>query len=253
MINFDAIKDLLYRLADDELIIGHRNSEWTGIGPILEEDIAFSSMAQDEIGHAQAYYTLLNDLTGEGTPDQIAFNRKASDFRSCHLVEFPIVDYAFSLARHFCYEIAEAVRLDSLRHSSLRPLGELAKKLSREEKYHQLHAMTWIGQLGRATEESNRRMQEALDLAYPMALGLFEPTEMDEVIAREGLMAQENELEAAWLTEMEKQITLAGLRVPKVTDKTAYYGGRKGKHSEHLPPLLLEMTEVFSIDTEATW
>ncbi len=253
MINFDALKDILYRLADDELIIGHRNSEWTGIGPILEEDIAFSSMAQDEIGHAQAYYILLNDLMGEGHPDQIAFNRKAADFRSCHLVEYPIVDYAFSLVRHFCYDSAEAIRLESLRSSSFRPLGELAKKLSREEKYHQLHALTWIGQLGRATDESNRRLQEALDLAYPMAFGLFEPTEMDEVIAKEGLMARESELEAAWVTEMEKQITAAGLKVPEVADKTAHYGGRKGQHSEHLPPLLLEMTEVFAIDPEAAW
>lgn len=253
MTNFDAIKDLLYRLADDELIIGHRNSEWTGIGPILEEDIAFSSMAQDEIGHSQAYYILLNELLGEGDPDQIAFNRQGPDFRSCHLVEHPIVDYAFSLVRHFCYDTAEAIRLESLRKSTFRPLGELAKKLSREEKYHQLHAITWVNQLGRATDESNRRLQEALDLAYPMALGLFEPTEYSEVLAKEGVMATEAELEAAWVTEMEKQITAAGLKVPEVADKTAFYGGRKGQHSEHLAPLLAEMTEVFAIDPEAAW
>ena len=253
MINFDALKDLLYRLADDELIIGHRNSEWTGIGPILEEDIAFSSMAQDEIGHSQAYYILLNELAGEAEPDQIAFNRAPGDFRSCHLVEYPIEDYAFSLVRHFCYDTAEAVRLDALRHSSFRPLAELAKKLGREEKYHQLHAYTWISQLGRATDESNQRLQDALNKAYPLAFGLFEPTEMDEVIAKEGLMPREAELEAKWVEEMEKQITAAGLKVPEVSDKTEYYGGRKGNHSQYLEPLLKEMTEVFAIDPEAAW
>lgn len=253
MINFDAVKDLLYRLADDELIIGHRNSEWNGIGPILEEDIAFSSMAQDEMGHAQAYYIMLHEMIGEAHPDQIAFNRNAADFRSCQLVEHPIVDYAFSLVRHFCYDIAETIRLDSLRQSSFKPLAELAKKIGREEKYHQLHAITWISQLGRATDESNRRLQEALNIAYPLAFSLFEPTAMDESIASEGLMARESELEAAWVAEMEKQITASNLKVPEVADKTAFYGGRTGKHSEHLPALLTEMTEVFAIDPEAAW
>lgn len=253
MINLAATKDLLYRLADDELIIGHRNSEWNGIGPILEEDIAFSSMAQDEIGHAQAYYIMLNEIFGEAHPDQIAFNRKEADFRSCKLVEQPIVDYAYSLVRHFCYDVAEGIRLDSLRQSSFRPLGELAKKLGREEKYHTLHAQTWISQLGRATPESNRRLQEALDIVYPLAFGLFEPTSFDAEIKAEGLMATEAELEATWVAEMKSLLEAADLKVPAVEDKTIGYGGRSGKHSEHLAPLLLEMSEVFSLDPAASW
>ena len=136
--NFDAIKDLLYRLADDDLIIGHRNSEWTGLGPILEEDIAFSSMAQDEVGHAQAYYMILHELLEEPAPDTIAFARHSSDFRSCHLVEYPIGGYAFSLVRHMLYDTAEAVRLNALSRSSFKPLAELSNKLAREELYHQL-------------------------------------------------------------------------------------------------------------------
>ncbi|HEX2900622.1 MAG TPA: Phenylacetic acid catabolic protein, partial [Bacteroidia bacterium] len=125
--NTEAIKDLLYRLGDDDLILGHRQSEWTGIGPILEEDIAFSSMAQDEIGHAQAYYVILNELFGEPTPDVIGFGRKADAFRSSQLVEHPIGDYAFSLIRHALYDIAESIRLEELTRSSFRPLAELAK------------------------------------------------------------------------------------------------------------------------------
>lgn len=251
--NFDALKDLLYRLADDELIIGHRNSEWTGIGPILEEDIAFSSMAQDEVGHAQAYYILLHEILGEAHPDQTAFNRPASDFRSCQLVEQPIGDYAYSLVRHVLYDTAEAIRLDSLRNGTFRPLSELAKKLSREEKYHQLHAQTWLRQLGNATEESNHRMQVALNTAYPQAFSLFEPTAFDAAISEAGYQAREADLEAEWVAQIEALVNGAGLTLPAVDDKTAFYGGRGGQHSEHLPGLLKEMTEVFAIDPAATW
>lgn len=251
--NVEAIKDLIYRYADDELIIGHRNSEWTGMGPVLEEDIAFSSMAQDEVGHAQAFYILMHELMGEGHPDQVAFNRAPSEFRSCHLVEYPIGDYAFSLVRHFLYDSAEAIRLNSLSRSTFRPLGELAKKLSREEKYHQLHAETWIRQLGPGTPESNARLQQALNEAYPLAFSLFEPGPFNEVLAKEGIQATEEELQELWVEKVESVIVPAGLKVPEVEDITAHYGGRSGKHTEHLSSMLKEMTEVFVIDPQAAW
>lgn len=251
--NIEAIKDLLYRLADDEIVIGHRGSEWTGIGPILEEDIAFSSMAQDEIGHAQAYYIILNQLFGEADPDKLAFGRKAEEMRNSQLTEQPITDYAFSLIRHFLYDVAETIRLESLSKSSFMPLAELAKKLLREERYHYLHAVTWINQLGRATTEANQRLQAALDLAYPMAYGLFEPTAFDAAIASEGLQATESELEAKWEETVAKLILDAGLRIPEVKDKTLFYGGRQGKHSPHLEAMLAEMGEVYAIDPAAIW
>jgi ring-1,2-phenylacetyl-CoA epoxidase subunit PaaC len=251
--NFEAIKDLLYRLADDDLILGHRQSEWTGIGPILEEDIAFSSMAQDEIGHAQAYYVILNELFGEATPDQIAFGRKSEAFRCSQLVEYPIGDYAFSLIRHALYDIAESIRLEDLTRSSFRPLAELAKKLAREERYHYLHATTWLKQLGRATDEANHNLQVALDFTYPLALSLFEPTPLDAAIAAEGIQSSEADLEAKWETAIKMLCIDCGLQVPAVADKTVHYGGRKGKHTEHLGKLLAEMDEVFAIDPTAVW
>jgi len=251
--NVEAIKDLMYRYADDELIIGHRNSEWTGMGPVLEEDIAFSSMAQDEVGHSQAFYILMHELMGEGHPDQVAFNRPPEQFRSCHLVEYPIGDYAFSLVRHFLYDLAEAVRLASLSRSTFRPLAELAKKLSREEKYHQLHAETWIRQLGPATEESNTRLQNALNEAYPLAFSIFEPTEHNEALAKEGIQATEEELQEIWEENVKNVIIPSGLLIPTVEDKTLHYGGRGGKHTEHLGNMLKEMTEVFVIDPQAAW
>lgn len=251
--DFDAIKDLLYRMADDDLVIGHRMSEWTGIGPILEEDIAFSSMAQDEIGHAQAYYTMMHEFMGEAHPDQVAFNRKAGEFKSCTLVEMPIGDYAYSLVRHALYDIAEGIRLEALTQSSFRPLAELAKKLSREEKYHLLHAQTWIRQLGPATEESNHRLQTALNEAYPMALAIFEPTEYTQALADQGILPTEAELEARWVDEVANLMIKSGLTVSVVSDKTKHYGGRKGVHTEYLSKMLDEMSEVFVIDPTAVW
>jgi len=251
--NIEAIKDLLYRLADDDLILGHRQSEWTGIGPILEEDIAFSSMAQDEIGHAQAYYVILHELFGEANPDQIAFGRKPEGFRCSQLVEYPIGDYAFSLMRHALYDIAESIRLEDLTKSSFRPLAELAKKLLREERYHYLHATTWLKQLGRATEEANQNLQRALDITYPIALSLFEPTVMDEAIAAEGIQSSEAALEAKWVAAVNLLCIDCGLKMPEVANHSVHYGGRQGRHTEHLGKLLAEMDEVFAIDPAAAW
>ena len=105
----EGLKDLLYRMADDLLILGHRNSEWTGLGPMLEEDIAFSSMAQDKIGQSLAIYEILYEM-GEQEPDTVAFTRNAENFHSCQLVEQPIGEYDFSLVRHFLYDHADAAR-----------------------------------------------------------------------------------------------------------------------------------------------
>src|SRR5947207_1781747 len=103
----EAIKDLLYRMADNELVIGHRGSEWTGLGPILEEDIAFSSIAQDQIGHALANYSILNTEFGEADPDTLAYTRQEKDYKCCQLVELPIGEYDFSLMRHFLFDHSE--------------------------------------------------------------------------------------------------------------------------------------------------
>src|SRR5690606_18838657 len=127
----------------DQLILGHRNSEWTGLGPLLEEDIAFSSMAQDKIGHSYALYQMLHDL-GEDDPDTVAFMRPASQFHNSHFVELPNGEYDFSLMRHFLYDTAEQLRFELLQESAAEPLAELARKIRGELRYHALHANTWI-------------------------------------------------------------------------------------------------------------
>jgi len=244
-----ALKTLLYRLADDEVIIGHRNTEWTGHGPILEEDIAFSSMAQDELGHAQIYYSLLHDL-GEANPDQLAFLREAQAFQCAQFVELPRGDWAFSVARQFFYDAAESVRLAALSKSAYAPLAQAARKFAGEEKYHWLHAKTWITHLAQGTGESRARLEAGLKQAYPYALGLFETTAADAAIVSENLCAPEAELQTAWQALITPVLAEAGLALPAATP---VYGGRAGQHTEHLTPLLNDMQLVFRMEPEAGW
>jgi len=246
----EAVADLVLRMADDELVIGHRNSEWTGLGPILEADIAFSSMAQDEIGHAQAFYRLLHDL-GRPDPDAMAFTRPPSEFRCSSLVCLPRGDWAFSVVRQFLYDAAESVRLEALAAGSYAPLAALVRKLRGEEKYHLLHGRTWVMKLGSATEESNARMQAAMDELFPHALGLFEPTLHDTTLASLNIQPPETALLEQWRRAAEPVICEAGLRVP--ADARPVLGGRTGRHPPALAKLIDDMQKVFRIDPTASW
>lgn len=246
------IKEFLYKMADDLLILGHRNSEWTGFGPLLEEDIAFSSMAQDKIGQSLALYTILNQM-GEQDPDTIAFMRNAPQFHSCHFVEMPNGEYDFSLVRHFLYDHADMLRYEALTESSFSPLSKVSRKFKGEVKYHVFHGDTFLMKLGMATGESHARMQNALDLAFNMALGIFEPSPYEDQLISEGIFIGEKALQERWLEAITPVMVKAGLRLPEESTWAPAYGGRYGKHSEHLQPLLDEMTEVFRIDPGAEW
>lgn len=250
--NTEALKDLLYKMADDQLIIGHRNSEWTGFGPVLEEDIAFSSMAQDKIGQSQALYQLLHEL-GEAEPDIVAFTRNAAQFHCCHLVELPIGEYDFSLIRHFLFDHAELIRFEMLAESSYQPLAQLARKVKGEIKYHVMHANTWIKQLGTANEDSIGRLQKSLELALPFALGIFEESAYANELAAEGIFAGEKELQSRWETRVKETIQQTALQLPDLSMLKAETGGRKGQHTQYLQPLLDEMSEVFRVDPTADW
>jgi ring-1,2-phenylacetyl-CoA epoxidase subunit PaaC len=248
-----ATKELLFKMADDALIIGHRNSEWTGIGPVLEEDLAFSSMAQDKIGHASALYNLLHEHFGEADADSLGFKRTEKDFKCCHLVELPIGEYDFSLVRHFLFDHAELLRYEMLVNSSFAPLASLAKKVKGEIKYHVMHADTWIRQLANGNEESKARVQSSLNYTWPFALGIFETTANEDALINEKVFEGEAALKKMWLERVSSIISSAGLTVPSVADESVAYGGRKGFHTEYLQPMLAEMTEVTSLDTEAEW
>jgi ring-1,2-phenylacetyl-CoA epoxidase subunit PaaC len=137
---------LLLEIADDELILGWRDSEWTGIAPFLEEDVAFSSIAQNEIGHARALYELAARDLGT-TADELAFDRQPDEYRCSRLVELRLPGWEQTIARHFLYEEADAARLERLKASDDPELAGLAEKIDREEAYHRMHAQMWADRL----------------------------------------------------------------------------------------------------------
>ena len=152
----NAREQLLIELADDELILGWRNSEWTGIAPFLEEDVAFSSIAQNEIGHARALYDLAAEELGTDA-DALAFDRKPEEYRCAPLVQLRLVpDWARTIARHVLYETADAIRIEQLKEHEDAELAGIAAKIEREEVYHRLHAEMWLERLRRARSVTPR-------------------------------------------------------------------------------------------------
>jgi ring-1,2-phenylacetyl-CoA epoxidase subunit PaaC len=164
--------DLLLAIADDELFLGWRNSEWTGIAPFLEEDVAFSSIAQNEIGHARALYELAAAELGT-TADELAFDRQPDDYRCAPLVQLRRLEWARTIARHWLYETADEIRLETLKSSDDAELAGIAAKIDREEAYHRMHAEMWIDRL-LSSEEGRTRLNEAVDELWPYALGVLD-------------------------------------------------------------------------------
>jgi ring-1,2-phenylacetyl-CoA epoxidase subunit PaaC len=247
-----ALKELLYKMADDLLVLGHRNSEWTGMGPLLEEDIAFSSMAQDKVGQSLALFTMLNQL-GEQEPDTVAFMRNANQYHNCVLVELPNQEYDFSLCRHFLFDTADSLRWELLTKSSHEPLAQLAKKVAGELRYHTLHANTWLKQLGTANDDSVARLQNSMDRILPHALGIFEESLFENELIEKGIFAGERRLLSEWKVRVKDIVGQTRLKMPSWDSFAPVFGGRVGKHSEHLQPMLDEMSEVFKIDPTAEW
>ncbi|MCZ7589455.1 MAG: phenylacetate-CoA oxygenase subunit PaaC [Gaiella sp.] len=174
--------DLILTLADDELILGWRNSEWTGIAPFLEEDVAFSSIAQNEIGHARALYELAARELGTDA-DALAFDRPLDEYRSAPLVELRRLEWARTIARHWLYETADAIRLEALQAADDPELAGIAAKMGREEVYHRIHAEMWIDRL-LASQEGRPRLDEALAELWPYALGVLDEDLRPELVRR---------------------------------------------------------------------
>jgi ring-1,2-phenylacetyl-CoA epoxidase subunit PaaC len=171
----------LLSLADDELILGWRDSEWTGIAPTLEEDVAFSSIAQNEIGHARALYELAaRELDTDA--DALAFDREPANYRCAPLVELHLLEWAHTIARRYLYEEADRVRIAALMRSDDSELAGLAAKIDREETYHRLHAELWAARL-----RDEPRFRSAVEELWPFALGVLEPELRPELAQRVGL------------------------------------------------------------------
>ncbi|HSC72933.1 MAG TPA: 1,2-phenylacetyl-CoA epoxidase subunit PaaC [Gaiellaceae bacterium] len=158
----EEVQKTLLEIADDELILGWRDSEWTGIAPVLEEDVAFSSIAQNEIGHARALYELVARERGT-TADALAFDRAPDEYRNSRLVELRLLDWEKTIARHWLYEQADAERLERLKQSGDAEVAGLAAKIDREEAYHRMHAKMWFDRL-----EGQPRFTAALEELRPL-------------------------------------------------------------------------------------
>jgi ring-1,2-phenylacetyl-CoA epoxidase subunit PaaC len=202
----------ILELADDELILGWRNSEWTGIAPFLEEDVAFSSIAQTEIGHARAWYELAARELGTDA-DALAFDRDPDEYRCAPFVEARFVpDWARTIARHWLYETADAIRIEALKASDDLDVAGLAEKIDREEAYHRLHADMWADRL-----RDEPQFRGAVDELWPSALGLLEPEQRDrlcEILGREPVEAVERGSHTEELRPLWEEMTMVRCSVP---------------------------------------
>jgi ring-1,2-phenylacetyl-CoA epoxidase subunit PaaC len=156
---------LLLELADDELVVGWRDSEWTGIAPTLEEDVAFSSIAQNEIGHARAAYELAARELGT-TADELAFDREPGEYLCTPLVQLRLLDWAHAIARRCLYEQLDQARIETLKASDDAEIAALAAKIDREEAYHRMHAELWAERL-----RGEPRFEQALEELRPYVDG----------------------------------------------------------------------------------
>jgi ring-1,2-phenylacetyl-CoA epoxidase subunit PaaC len=209
-------------------------------------------MAQDKVGQSWALYKLLEGL-GETEPDINAFTRNAEQFHNSQFVELPILEYDFSLIRHLLFDHAEVIRFDMLCLSSYKPLAQLAFKIKGELKYHVMHARSIVRKLANVNEESIIKLQKSLDYALPYALGVFEESKYEEQLKSENIFAGEKLLEKRWKEQIELIINTTELNLPDWSTITPIYGGRNGVHTEHLQPLLSEMSEVFNEDPMSEW
>jgi len=244
-----ALAELLLSVADDEFVIGFWDSEWTGIAPMLEEDVATSSIAQDEIGHAKALYELLAELT-DNDADTIAFGRDAADFRHAALLNHARGDWAFSVARRYLYETADAIRLAALAASSHAPLASLAGKMRREETYHLLHADAWIRRLSDGAADGRERLVAGLRTLWPDAQEIFAPLEAEEVLVTQGLLPRPMaELHAAWQAQVAPVLQLIVDDLPAAGPSV---DGRR-RRTDDFGWLHREFTTVAGSEAGATW
>lgn len=239
----------LLMMADDELILGHRNSEWAGHAPILEEDIAFANIAQDEMGHASIWYRLLSDITGDSA-DKLVFFRDADEYRNCQLVELPKGDWARTIVRQYLFDAFELVRTTFLFDSQYEQLVEAAGKIKPEELYHYRHSSNWIKRLGLGTQDSNVRMQKALEYLWPFTKQLFTPIDREDPSVNAGLFPENAIIESKWLDIVKSFLGESGLKAP---DDYEPIEVDRVEHTPHLNVLLIEMQEVARLDPEAQW
>lgn len=253
----DPRLELILAYADDELILGHRLSEWTGWVPFVEEDLALSSIAQDEIAHARAYLQIAVDLgarAGDANSlDALALGRDKDAYRHAIVCERPNRDFAYTIARQWLYDRADEVRVRGLASSSFKPLRDLAGVLVLEERYHLEHTEAWFARLANGPVDGRHRFGSALASVFPEALAIFEPLPSEPALRADGTLGtSHDEMRAQWFDGVRAALDAAGLQ--QVMDAPASgIGGRHGTHSEDWPAVWDEMTALYRAHPGASW
>jgi ring-1,2-phenylacetyl-CoA epoxidase subunit PaaC len=240
------------RLGDDALVLAQRLGEWAARAPELEEDLALTNIALDLLGQARALLTHAGDLEGEGRDeDDLAYLRSEREFRNALIVEQPSGDFARTIARQLLFSTYQLALYDRLCDSADEVLSGVAGKAVKEVAYHRDHAREWTLRLGDGTEESHRRMQDAVDWMWPLAAELFEHDALTERLVAEGIAVDARALRPAWEHFVGGVLEEATLTRPETT--YAPTGGRRGEHSEALGHMLAVMQSTHRAHPGATW
>lgn len=246
------LAEYLISLGDDRLVLGHRLSEWCGHGPILEEDIAMANIALDLVGQANLLLKRAGELEGHGRDqDALAYLREISEFRNALITELPRGDFGFTMVRQFLFSVYAAHQWQALTSVRDADLAGIAAKALKESRYHVRHTADWVCRLGDGTEESHRRVQDALDDLWRYTGELFESSDAERELAAAGLAVEASTLASAWHADVAEVLKRATLVAPKGVYMQT--GGRRGRHTEHLGHLLTEMQIVPRSFPGATW
>lgn len=230
-----ATLDYILHLADNALILGQRNAEWCGHGPVLEQDIAISNISLDLIGQARSFYQYAAEMHGNGsTEDTLAYLRNERQFRNIQLVEQPNRDWAFTTLRQFFFSSFQQLLFEQLITHPDERLAAIAEKSLKEVNYHVRWSSEWVIRLGDGTDESRRRLEEALEAGWPFVSEMFQSENFE---TESGVDVRQ--LQAAWTERISTCLTAGGLAVPSTSFTRS--GGKKGIHSEHLGYILAEM------------
>jgi ring-1,2-phenylacetyl-CoA epoxidase subunit PaaC len=258
--NSNALHELLFQLADDDFILAYRGSEWLGLAPYIEEDVAFSSISQDTMGHATMFYQLLEDVVSIDA-NILAHSRPLKERRNAILLEKvngpghylvePRYDWAFTVVRNYFYVTAKKVKMDALKKGSYKPLAEAAIKVNLELYYHILHWKTWFTQLLKAGGEARTRMIAAIHLVAEDMDGVFHLGPYEKEMVELGLIENANNLKQQWLLILNPILEDVKVALPSFELKNG--NGRAGEHTKDLEDALATLKEVYQLDPSATW
>jgi ring-1,2-phenylacetyl-CoA epoxidase subunit PaaC len=236
----DSLIDYTLHLADDSLIMGHRLSEWTGHGPILEQDIAISNIALDLIGQSRNFYQYAAQLKGGGvTEDDLAYLRDAEEFKNILLAELPNGDWAKTILKLFFFSTYQYYLYQKLIGSSDAQLSAIAEKSLKEVTYHLRWSSEWVIRLGDGTEESHSRIEKALEELWSYTGEMFMPAEYEMESAKNNTGSDINSFKEDWRNKVKAVLEEATIPLPVETD--ANRNGKDGKHTEHLQAILNDM------------